>query len=410
MEFSEELKTGLDGIRDEIKNHVAAEIINATKGAITTETLKENLEKLEVEGLTIKQIVEAITKHGLKINEMDAKGKEKPETIKDTLIKVYPDIIKNVRESGGKFTFKTAVSLTSITSDSVGMFIPGFAPVQSQMNAIAPSLAPFTLTADDHGVVYWTDMTTRTNNAAARSDGSAAAEQVYAWTGYSETVDNISAMVPVHKEALKHISVMENEIKTLLNDDCQVALDGYCYTGTGTAPQIGGIYTRATAFAPATYITAGGFTPIGAGLYDLVSCMAAQIMKATKYQVNKVWVNPYDALRLRLAKDADGNFLFPQYVMGNGAPMYIGNVQVIEANSVTANTLVVGDATKARLYSTGNVEIEIGYDLTGDFSKRILTILANMEASLVIRNAEVDAFLKSTDITSDIDAITKVSS
>jgi len=154
MEFSEELKTGLDGIRDEIKNHVAAEIINATKGAITTETLKENLEKLEVEGLTIKQIVEAITKHGLKINEMDAKGKEKPETIKDTLIKVYPDIIKNVRESGGKFTFKTAVSLTSITSDSVGMFIPGFAPVQSQMNAIAPSLAPFALTADDHGVVY----------------------------------------------------------------------------------------------------------------------------------------------------------------------------------------------------------------------------------------------------------------
>jgi hypothetical protein len=51
-------------------------------------------------------------------------------------------------------------------------------------------------------------------------------------------------------------------------------------------------------------------------------------------------------------------------------------------------------------------EIEIGYNLTGDFSKRILTILGNLEASLLIRNAEVDAFLKSTDIDADINAIT----
>jgi hypothetical protein len=80
-------------------------------------------------------------------------------------------------------------------------------------------------------------------------------------------------------------------------------------------------------------------------------------------------------------------------------------IKVIEANSVTVNTCVVGDSRKATLYTSGNVEIEIGYDLTGDFSKRILTILANMEASLLIRNAEVDAFLKSTDITTDIAGI-----
>jgi hypothetical protein len=60
------------------------------------------------------------------------------------------------------------------------------------------------------------------------------------------------------------------------------------------------------------------------------------------------------------------------------------------------------------LYDNG-VEIEVGYNLTGDFSKRILTILANMECSLLIRNAEVDAFLKSTDISEDIKSITAVS-
>jgi hypothetical protein len=78
---------------------------------------------------------------------------------------------------------------------------------------------------------------------------------------------------------------------------------------------------------------------------------------------------------------------------------------VIEANSVTVNTCVVGDSRKATLFTSGNVEIEMGYNLTGDFSKRVLTLLANMEASLLIRNAEADAFLKSTDIAADIVAL-----
>jgi len=93
------------------------------------------------------------------------------------------------------------------------MMLPDWAVIQSQNNRIAPSLTPFMLTPDDHGVIYWVDQTTRTSNAAARSDGDAAGEQAYAWTGYSETVDNISAMVPVHKEALKHISVFGTNMK-----------------------------------------------------------------------------------------------------------------------------------------------------------------------------------------------------
>jgi HK97 family phage major capsid protein len=287
------------------------------------------------------------------------------------------------------------------------MFLPGWAEIQTQNNRIAPSLSPFTLTPDDHGVIYWTDQTTRTSNAAARSDGSAAAEQVYAWTGYSETVDNISAMVPVHKEALKHISILENEIKRLLTDDIAVALDDYAYTGSGTAPQIGGIYTRSTAFDAAAYIAAGGFTPENANMYDLLVSMAAQIMKTTKYNVDTAWINPYDALKMKLNKDDNGVYTMPPFVVPSaGGMITVSNMKIIEANSVTAGTCVVGDSSKARLYSTGMAEIEIGYNLTGDFSKRILTILGNLEASLLIRNAEVDAFLKSTDIDADVLAIT----
>lgn len=403
----------LNTLLEQVDSRVTDGMKAVVSGLLKTEDFEAKLNEMKINDLTIKEAIEAVTKHGEQITKL-IQEKETPvqrEKLSDLVKRVHPDVVKALA-SGGSHKFnlnvnKTTVSLTSITSDPMGMIVPGIAEIQSQKNMIVPSLNSFNIGTDSHGIIYWTDMTTRTNNAAARSDGNAAAEQVYAWTGYSETIDNVSAKIPVHKEALKHISYMEGELKRLLSDDCLTALDAYAYTGSGTAPQIGGIYTRATAFDPATYIAAGGFTPTGAGIYDLVICMAGQIEKATKYVVDKVWLNPYDVLALRLAKDKNDNFLFPQYALGNGGDLYIGKIKVIEANSVTVNTCVVGDSRKATMYTSGNVEIEIGYDLTGDFSKRVLTILANMEASLLIRNAEVDAFLKSTDILNDIAGITK---
>lgn len=390
----------LKALKDELKNESTQEIKDQIRA------LKDEI----AEG--IGEQMKVLTAHGVALTKLQkGGGKEQPETLKSRIKKEFENIGKVT--SGGSYKFrvddvarKATIGLATITDDPIGMFLPNWAEVQSQNNKIAPSLSPFTLTADDHGVIYWTDQTTRTNNAAARSDGGAAAEQVYAWTGYSETVDNISAMVPVHKEALKHISILENEIKRLLNDDVQVALDDYCYTGSGTAPQIGGIYTRSTAFDAAAYVAAGGYTPSSANMYDLIVSMAAQIMKSSKYVVDRAWINPYDAMRMKLNKDANGVYTMPPFVIpgANGA-ITVSGMQIIEANSVTANTCVVGDSSKARLYSTGAAEIEVGYNLTGDFSKRILTILANLECSLLIRNAEADAFLKSTNITNDINGI-----
>jgi len=385
----------LSAMKEQMKKEASEELTKSI-GLLRDEIAKNNSDQMKVfeaQGIAIKQMV---------------KGKPaKKETFKEVIAKEFETISKIGAGGSHKFKIdapirKTTIGLASITDDPIGMFLPDWAEVQTQANRLAPSLSQFALTPDDHGVIYWTDQTTRTNNAAARSDGGAAAEQVYAWTGYSETVDNISAKVPVHKEALKHVSVMENEIKRLLNEDVQESLDDYCYTGSGSAPQIGGIYTRSTAFDAAAFIAAGGFSPNVATLKDLIVSMAAQIMKDTKYNVDTAWLNSYDVLKLKGYKTEDG---IPIPLIVNGM---IDNIKVVEANSVTAGTCVVGDSSKARLYSTGAAEIEIGYNLTGDFAKRILTILANLECSLLIRNAEVDAFLKSTDLDADIDGINKV--
>ena len=178
------------------------------------------------------------------------------------------------------------------------------------------------------------------------------------------------------------------------------------YSGSGSSPNIKGLYTYATAFDAAAFISAGGFAPASAGLYDLVVSMAAQIMKASKYMVNVVYINPYDALRMKLVKDTNGQYLFPMYIQTAGGLTMIDNIRVIQSNSVTVNTLVLGDSRMFRRYVGENINLSMGYNASGDFTKRIITILANMAELFLIRTAEQDSLLKSTDITADIAAIT----
>jgi hypothetical protein len=48
----------------------------------------------------------------------------------------------------------------------------------------------------------------------------------------------------------------------------------------------------------------------------------------------------------------------------------------------------------AAAYIGEQLTLEFGYDLTGDFSKRIVTLLGNIEECLLVRACEADAFLK----------------
>ena len=170
-------------------------------------------------------------------------------------------------------------------------------------------------------------------------------------------------------------------------------------SGDGNAPNIKGIYTYATAFNSGAYT---GFKPVAANLYDLVVIMATEIMKNTSYMVDFVILNPADTLKLKLAKDLDGQYLKPFILNGN----QIDNIRIIESASQTINTLTIGDSQMATRYYGEDLTIDVGYDLTGDFSKRIVTILGNMEELLLVRNCEADAFLKSTDIEADVLNIT----
>jgi hypothetical protein len=323
------------------------------------------------------------------------------------------NIDKEMSGMNGKFSLKVKVSdfipkatilPAAIASNTNGMRLPGFGQIATIRRRIADLFTKFSMEADSNGVIYYTDTTTATRNAASRTVGDAAAESVLAWTVYNKTLESISDSIPVAKEMLTRVSLMEAEIRNFITNNLLLKEDSLLISGTGSSPQLKGVYTYATAFDSAAYT---GFHPKAAALMDLIIIMATEIEKNTQYMVDTVILNPSDALGLILEKSEDGYRMNIQMMNATGE-MSIRNIKIIQSASQTINTLTIGDFTKARLYYGEDITLEFGYNASGDFAKRIVTMLGNMERLLLIRECENNAFLKSTSITTDLGNVTEV--
>lgn len=405
----------LKNIEDEVQRKNVETILNyaesvAKSGEMTAEQFAEKFateaEKMQIEVDKVDGLQAQLDKMGVEIDAMKEKGGKAEVKSLTEIVKEAINELKNVG-SNGKFGLKipissvnkTTVAMSSITDDYGGLRLPGIGQIQTPRNRILPILNTFPIGADSHGTVYYTDQTTRTNNAAARAMGAAAGESAITWTGFTKPLESISDSIPVHKEVLSRVSLMEAELRNFITENLTQKLDGYAFSGTGTTPQIDGIYTGADTFDSAAY---SGFKPQKAALLDLIVIMATEVMKETKYDVNYAVINPSDALGLQLEKDENGNRINFQMTNPMTGETVVKGIKIIESSKVTANTLLVGDFRMARMYMGDNINIEFGYNTSGDFTKRIVTMLGNMEALMLVRNCEADAFLKSTNISADI--------
>ena len=202
---------------------------------------------------------------------------------------------------------------------------------------------------------------------------------------------------------------MQSEINRLLNTHLVVKVDNYLYSGNGSTPIPTGVYTSATTFVPATFLSSyGGVGVSFANIYDLIAAMRVTIMNgySGKYRPDTVLLNPLDVLKLKLTKDADGQYVIPPY-SAMGGQFMVDGLRVIESESVTANTCVVGDFRQGTVYTDGGIEIEMGYVNT-QFTEDVATLKARKRMMLLIKTADAGAFYKSTDIAANVASITNV--
>ncbi len=421
IEQADEIKKLVEGVGEKHKATLKQEIENAIKAAGFDKDLGDNLvkqintnlETLGVKADVIKNLTASVEKIGEELRKVQTnKESVNGKTVEQLIEEKAADIakLKDAPSNGGgnliiKLPFgtvnKTQVARAAVSGSTMAMRLQEVGQLPYLGMKMSGLFRHANVDASANGVIRFYDQAAITRAADATSEGSAAPESVISWIERMVKVEKITDSIPVTKESWRQIYFIQSELDRLMNLNLPLKEDQQLWAGTGNTPQITGVYTTATALAFLTTHAAYAGKVSTPNVYDLIATMRVIIMNAkqSKYAPNIVVMNPADILGYKLVKDSFGRYLVPGFVTADGTA--IDGCQVIESSQVTVNTLLVGDSRYGTIYDDGGIEIEMGY-INDQMVKGAMTIMATKFETLLIRNVDADAFLKSTDIVTDV--------
>lgn len=357
---SDELKKSIDDLKIEIN--------------------KDNLEQIKVLNASIEA-------QGIALKQMTMNGgKAQAKSLEDELYAVK-DLLLNANTKN--VVIKTDISRASITNSTISMREPGVGQLATQANRIEPLFAIGSISEGQGGVVRYIDQTAVTSAAAAVSENAAKPESAMTWAEFTMALQKVAHNIPVSEEALSDIPFMASEINNMLLKYLDIKVDGYLWDGTGSAPQVKGIYTYADTYTA----SAAGISD--ASIYDLFVKVQEDIVGATAYMPNVGVMNISDVNQMRLHKDANDNYVLPPFVSQDGTQ--VAGMTIVVSNSVTENTMLIGDFNFAVKYLLGGTRLEIGR-IADQFIENQVTVQAERRLGLLVRSVHTDAFRKVTDI------------
>lgn len=409
-----------------IAKTIEEKISAATKGLITEAGLTASLEKAGLSEKAIKELTEAVEKQGMELNKMINAGKQGVVKSLDEVIAEKGDALKALAD-GTEKTLKFRVSGESVEKTMVQSGSLTGSTLSYREQAIGQLAAPNTVfdrvfrtvnmsEADlkvSNGVITYMDVTAETNNAAETAESTGAEvgtgnkpESAITWQEYSANLRVIADTIPVTRNAYRHMGFIASEIDRLLRKNQAQRKDTQIYKGDGNSPNLKGIYTYTTAVTLASMpqyqqVNTPNIADLAMNLAVYVANKSDASGAQSKYSPNVLFINPADALKF-FVKGSDGHYALPPFMTTQGR---VGNLTIIESPKVTVNTMMVGDASYGTIYQSEDVVIEMGL-VNDQFLKNQWTIRAEQELCFLQRNADLGAFVKVTDISAAIAALT----
>lgn len=390
---------------EQVVEKLTAKITEATKGFATSEDV--NNFKAELEGLKnsventekLDEVKSAIANLEGQIEAM----KEKKVSTKrfSSLGSAIFDAFKNAKETIEKIARKELTNTTLEVKAADTMTITGnysggqvaLSDLEQGVTRIVrrrPFMRQISNTAGTTSkyVVYVEQKNADPGVAGMVAEGTAKPQTDFDLVEVSKEVKKIATYIKVSKEMLADLSFMQGEINSELMELVELKLDEQILLGDGLGSNLEGIDANATAWA------AGSFAASipSANNSDVLRVAIAQIAQAN-FEANGIILNPADAAALQLTKSSTGEYTYPVYEPQADGTIRIKGVPVIENNLVPAGDFYVGDWTKSNLRIREDMNIQVGY-VNDDFTKNLVTILAEMRAVHYVKSNHYGAFVK----------------
>jgi HK97 family phage major capsid protein len=200
----------------------------------------------------------------------------------------------------------------------------------------------------------------------------------------SVEVKKIAGTIKVSKEMLADLAFVRSEINSELMQSIEQGVDWAMINGNGGA-QITGLLNAGLP----NYISGvfAGVVP-GANILDVIRILKAQIQAANQ-EPTHVLLHPEDVAKLEISKSSTGEYTFPYWMNGQ---LLVSGLVIVPTTNIAPDTIVIGDFSKLIVKIREDVNMTVGYE-NDDFTRNMVTILAEARLVQYIKNNQLDAFV-----------------
>lgn len=233
-------------------------------------------------------------------------------------------------------------------------------------------LLPTTTTSQ--AAVKFMEETTFTNNAAERDEGAVYGEAALALTERTSVVQSVGVWLPITDEQLEDEARTRQYVDNRLPFMVRQRLDGQVLVGDGADPNLRGILN-----VVGIQTQAKGADPTPDAVYKAMT----KVRVTGRALPNAFIAHPNDWQDVRLLRTADGIYIWGS--PSEAGPERIWGLQVVQADSITENTGLVGDyANFSELAVRRGVEVKVTDAHSDFFINGKQAIRANLRAAFVV--------------------------
>jgi HK97 family phage major capsid protein len=228
------------------------------------------------------------------------------------------------------------------------------------------------------GTVEYAEQTLRDLNAAPQTEGALKARSNLAWELKNLAMRTIAHWEKASVQILADAPQLQSLIDTQLRYGLTLEEDNQLLNGDGVSPNLDGLIANATGYV-------ADFAPDSPTMIDKVGLGMLQVTLAD-FVPNGVVLHPSDWMRIRLLKNADGEYLLgdPQ---SNPSPLLFG-LPVVATPAITKDKFLVADfAAAATLYDREGANVALSTEDGDNFVKNMVTIRAEERLGLAIKQA-----------------------
>ena len=361
----EEIKSAFEGVKTEVNG--AIETLKADN-AVAVDGLKSELEELKSQVAVVKDAADKLeAKNNRKtMNENQVKGFN--ATLADAIEKNADSIAKlgrgEVKRSGFVLDTKAVGNMTeavNLTGDIPRQYAPQVYALPNRKVHVR-SLLPVGIIST--GLFTFPKETGGEGDVAPQTQGSSKAQLDFDITMTDAPAQYIAGFVRISRQMLDDVPAMTSFLQARLLEKYLLAEDAQLLNGNGTAPNLTGLTTVASAFSGAATVD----------VEQLVQSIAQ--VAAANYSANGILINPTDWANIMNTKPTNAAYSLPgSTVVTTDGSLTIAGIPVFQSTAIAADKFLVGDwSMGAQIMQNQGISVQFSEMDSDNFQKNLITV------------------------------------